>query len=82
LRFSHGKASQDKPCGLGSTEELDGEREMLGDAETKKKVKQTKQAIGSSLNDLVTDVICGEREIETETERRPSPFPGGDQACR
>ena len=33
------------------------------------KVKQTKQAIGSSLNDLVTDSICGERERETERDR-------------
>ena len=34
------------------------------------KVKQTKQAIGSSLNDLVTDSICGERERERERQRQ------------
>ena len=34
------------------------------------KVKQTKQAIGSSLNDLVTDSICGERERETDRQRQ------------
>jgi len=33
------------------------------------KVKQTKQAIGSSLNDLVTDSICGERERERDRDR-------------
>ena len=34
------------------------------------KVKQTKQAIGSSLNDLVTDSICGERERERQRQRQ------------